>query len=304
MSDGYFDDAPHQAPINYNQDGSINDPLGEAAAKSADNLPFWKQGKAAWEYWGKVEPSVDRLFEGEATIDDYFTILDESLNMAVNFVEACELGVTIGGSFVGGPGELVGAAVSTLVSVGLTFILEYFQPVQDMFGMITGNPDRIRVSRDMWTALSEGLATIGEELMAHSQSLGEAWQDAGSDAARARLVEGNDVVTVAAALATGMSEALEFCAATFEKVQGFCINRASDVADALVSYVPRAVTGGPPEWAIIAVEVALMAARIVLELLQIAMYLGRAMGALCALMNGAETAANNMVPYIDKMSAA
>lgn len=304
MGDGStFDDAPQQSEFGYNSEGSVWNDAEAAGWKAYDQFPGWKQGKAAFEYWDKVGPQVGRLFEGEATFDDLFTIIDESLNMAVNVIEGIELALVPINTVVGGPGAVLGLAVSTLVSVGLTFVTEVFQPIQDLFGMLTGNPDRIRVSRDMWVALQEGITPVGDDLMGLSDKLGEVWQDDGADAARARLLEGNDVIQVAGALAMGVASALEFCAKTFEKVEGFLINRASDIAGLLVSGVPRAMAG-PLELALFVLDMILMATRIQLELAQLAMYLGRAFGALISLMNGAEAAAEKMGPYIDGMSAA
>ncbi|THV23536.1 hypothetical protein [Glycomyces paridis] len=302
MGDGtYFDDAPQQSDFGTNADGTIlNDPAA-AVTKALENFPGYKQTIAGISYIEDTGPLIGKLFDGEATFDDLFTIVDTSLTLAVNIIETIELGMAAGELATGDPFGVLGTAVSTMTSIGLTFLLESLQPVQDLFGMITGNPGRIRVSRDMWEALATGLVPIGVQLVDGSNKLGAVWSDTGADAARLRMLEGNDVIQVAAALSSGVSGSLEFCASTFEKVQGYLVNRASDIAGALVSYIPW-FWEGPKGWVQIILDFLPMIARIIIELVQIALHLARALGAILGLIQGAQVAAQLMNPYIDRMS--
>lgn len=304
MGDGsYFDDAPRQSDFLYNDDGSMLDDTSAAATKALENWPLYKQSLAGANYLQETAPLIGKLFDGEATFDDLFNIVDSSLTLAVNCIELIELSLSVSGGLRGDLSGVLGTCVSTLVSMGLTFILESLQPVQDLFGMITGNPGRIRTSKEMWEALATGLAPIGGSLAEQAAKLDEAWQDSGADSARLRLLEGNDILQVTAALANGVGAALEFCATTFEKVQGYVLNRTSDLAGALVSYVPKAFQG-PKGWIEIALDFIPMVIRMTMELIQIAMHLTRACLAILGLINGAQAAAENARPFIERMSRA
>lgn len=303
MGDGsYFDSAPQQSDFGVNSEGSTINDVSEASKTTLGSWPLYKQFLAGMDYAENTLPAIGRLFDGEATFEDYFNIADSSLTLAVNLIELVELGAAIAEGFAGDPWALIGSAVGSLVMMIQTFILETLQPVQDLFGMITGNPDRIRISKAMWETLAAGISPIGQELVKLSETLGEAWQDDAGAAAQHRLLEGNDVIQVSAALAGGVAESLEFCATTFEKVQAYVISRCGDIASALVSYVPMALEG-PKGWALIVLDFVPMIARIIIETIQIAMHLARAMTALIMLMNGAEEAAEKMLPYVDGMGA-
>lgn len=301
MGDGSsFDDAPRHSDFGVGQDGSMCNDFSDSAAKASENIAGYKQLLAVKEYREKTMPLIGELFAGEASFDEVFTVIDSSLTLAVNAIEGVELLMAVEGAMTGDPVAMIAAAAETWVSVGMTFILEYFQPVQDLFGMLTGNPGRIRTSKEMWLALAEGLSPIGEAMVGHASRLRDVWRDSGSDAAQLRLLEGNDVIQVAAVLSLGVAEAMEFCATTFEKIQGFIMNRTADLVGFLIEFIPEIVQG-PPRWALVLLDLIPMLARITLELVQIGLHVARALGAILALVDGAVKATEDMGPYIDRM---
>jgi hypothetical protein len=297
-----FDGAPQQSDFGVNQSGSVFDDPAAAVQKSLENCVGIKQGMAAAEYVVETGPLVGELFNGEAEFEDLFAILDSTLNLAVNYIELCEAILAGADLATGDPSGLVGAVAGNWAAMGMTFILELLQPIQDLFGMLTGNPERIRTSKDMWQALANGITPVGASLLQQADRLGEAWQDDGADAARLRIIEGNDVIQVAAALAVGVSGALEFCACVFDKVQGFLMNRAADIVGFLAELVVKALMG-PVKWPEIIIGLIPVLTRITLELVQLGMHIARALGALIGLMTGAGEAAGRMAPYLDRMGA-
>lgn len=303
MGDGtYFDNAPQQSEFGKNQDGSAFNDLGEAATAARDNCVGFKQFLAATDFIEKAGTAAGGLFDGEVSFDELFDAVDSALTLAVNLIETGEL-IGAGMDMVtGDPSGLVGAAMSNMASVGMSFLLEYFQPIQDLVGILTGNPERIRVSKSMWLALADGIGPMGTELLAQGEKLGEVWHDDASDAAMLRLAEGNDILQVAAGLSVGVAGALEFCACVFDKVQAYLMNRISDLIGFLSELVVKFLMG-PVKWAEILVDAIPMFARIVLELIQLAMHVARAFAALIALLIGADTAVDRMLPYIDRMGA-
>jgi hypothetical protein len=302
MSDGsYFDDAPQQSAFGTNQDGGyFNDPVEAAKAALSSTLGL-KQLLAGRDYATQTLPLVGELFQGEADFDELFTILDSTLDLAVNAIEGVEALMALDDLMLNDPSGMIGAAMSNAVSVGLTFLLEYVQPIQDLFGMLTGNAGRIRTSKAMWTALAQGISPVGTDLLAQAERIDGVWHDDGADAARLRLAEGNDVIQVAAALALGVGGVLEFCACVFDKVQGFCVNRAADVVGLFTEAIVKFLMSGPKALADILIDIVPMLLRITLELCQIGLHVARAFGALVGLMTGAGEAVGRMTPYIERM---
>lgn len=298
MSDGsYFDNAPHQSEFGVNQDGeTFNDP-GEAAQKAIDNCVLYKTGLATGDFAEKTETVVGGLFDGEVCFDDLFEAVDSGLTLAVSVIESVEfLAATL--TSTSDPGGLLGDWVSNLAGMGMAFLLEYVQPIQDLVGMCSGNPERIRVSASMWKALADGLAPTGTDLLAQAERLGDAWHDDASDAARLRLAEANDIILVIVELAVGVAGALEFSACLFDKIQGFMMNRVADVIGLLLEFV----VGGAPKWPQLLIECIPLFLRIILELVQLAMHVVRSFTALVMLLVGADAAVDRMLPYLERMS--
>lgn len=298
MSDSsYFDSAPHQTEFGVNQEGShFNDPA-QAVAKAIENCAGIKPILAGKDFLEKGAEVVGGLFDGEVGFDDLFDAVDSALSMAVSLIETGEL---LNSSFDAAvdPAGLIGDMVSNVVSMGMAFLLEYVQPIQDLVGMLSGNPERIRVSGSMWLALADGLAPKGTDLLAQAERLGDAWHDDAADAARLRLAEANDVIAVAVELATGVAGALEFSACLFEKIQGFAMNRVGDAVGLVVEFI----VGGAPKWPQLLIDCIPMFIRIILELIQVAMHVVRSFAALVMLLVAADAAVDRMLPYIDGMS--
>ncbi|MFC4337904.1 hypothetical protein [Salininema proteolyticum] len=293
----YYDKGPRHSGFGQNSDGSVfNDPV-EAAWSALKGMPGLKQQFAAMDFVTQAGPAALSLFDGENTFDELFTIFDQALNLAVNAIEAIEM-IKMGATGTD-PVDFLGFILSTMTTAGLTFAIEAFQPLEDVVGLVTGNADRIRVSKDMWAYLVEGLVPVAESLKSGAADLGTAWEDDGSTSARLRLLEGADIVTYAASVAKGLSGALEFCAATFDLVESYLIARLTDLAYGIGPIIADFLTG---KVANAVADLILMVSKIVLELTRIGLNMARAFGALVGIMNGVNDAMGRIAPYLDTMS--
>ena len=303
VAESLFDDAPRQSDYGFNSDGSVFNDLGKAAEKASGNIPVHKQRLAGEKYYKEALPKVGRLFDGEDTMDELFAVVDESMTLAVNIIEAAELASIVTGATT--PAEagmnLLTTLIQTAVSVGLSFLVEYIQPLKDLFGLLTGNPGRLRTSKSMWEALAEKVQPIGTNLVERAGELGEVWQDGAAGAAGYRLCEGNDVIQVVAAFSRGIGQALEFCASTFEKVQDYMVNRASDLVGIVISCIPK-LLASPVTASKVILDLLPVIMRVYIEFLQIMLHMTRAFGTLVGLMNATADAAERMNPYIEAMS--
>jgi hypothetical protein len=293
-----FDRAPRQSDFGVNDKGLPYNDVMEALKKGRDELPGFKQFKVGTE----TVDAVEKLFDGQVTGEEVFTAIDTGLSAVVAYIEAVELIITGAQSAaLKDPIGLVGAAVGAFVAAGGTFIIEHVQPVQDLMGVLKGNPGRIKKSAEMWKALAEGIKPVGEDLHASATTVKDSWTGKDGSAAHQRLLEGGDAVAVSALMAKGISVALGYTAALYEKIQGFLVNRAADLAGALVSNIPD-LAKGPVGWLEILADLTPILLRIQLELVQIGLHVTRVLGALAGLFDAATNASEKMKPYIEKMS--
>ncbi len=93
-----------------------------------------------------------------------------------------------------GAGYLLGNAVSFvvdpfnwLISAGLTFLIDFIQPLEDLLSLFTGNAERIEAYAARWMELGQALVPLGEAtLQAANDQLIE-WEGKDAAAAKAKL---------------------------------------------------------------------------------------------------------------------
>ena len=77
-----------------------------------------------------------------------------------------------------------GSPVADLLAGGFEFLFSFIKPLDDLLGMVTGNPTRMEVEIDSWDGVREGLGPIAEGVSAAWDSHLRSWQ--GGDAEKAR----------------------------------------------------------------------------------------------------------------------
>ncbi|MBM7492570.1 hypothetical protein JOD64_003792 [Micromonospora luteifusca] len=100
-----------------------------------------------------------------------------------------------------GAADLVGNAVSFaidplnwLISAGLTFLIDFVQPLEDLLSLVTGNAERIEAYAQKWQELGAALVPLGAAtLQAATDQLIE-WQGKDADAAKALLTEFSEAI--------------------------------------------------------------------------------------------------------------
>lgn len=88
-----------------------------------------------------------------------------------------------------------------LITAGLTFLIDVVQPLEDLLGWVTGNPERMEAEIAKWDRVGNALAPLAQELREAAQEGLIGWKGKAADAARQRLIEfsegmasvGNDV---------------------------------------------------------------------------------------------------------------
>lgn len=98
--------------------------------------------------------------------------------------------------------------VQWLAGTVIDFLIQLFQPLEDLVGVVSGNETRMRKSAEMWVKVAEGAQQTGEYLSATGAAELAAWVGEDGDAARARVDELGRGVSVMGYVAIGMNALL------------------------------------------------------------------------------------------------
>ncbi|GAB7036315.1 MULTISPECIES: hypothetical protein [Catenuloplanes] len=122
-----------------------------------------------------------------------------------------------------------------LISAGLTFVIDFFQPLEDALSLVTGNAERMEPHAKQWAAIGAALAPLSAAIrQAVDDDLIE-WKGQDADAARALLREFAYAVEATGAEAGTVGDLLML----FSKLMG--------VAQSLIISIIASVV----EWALI-----------------------------------------------------
>ncbi|MCD0443798.1 hypothetical protein LO763_09200 [Glycomyces sp. A-F 0318] len=98
--------------------------------------------------------------------------------------------------------------VQWLAGTVIDFLIQLFQPLEDLVGVVSGNETRMRKSAEMWVKVSEGAQQTGEYISATGAAELAAWVGEDGDAARTRVDELGRSVSVMGFVAIGMNALL------------------------------------------------------------------------------------------------
>jgi len=79
--------------------------------------------------------------------------------------------------------------LNALLSAGLTFLIDVIQPLEDLLGLVTGNPERMEGEIAKWERVGNALAPLAEEILQATREGLVGWQGEAAAAAKKRLEE-------------------------------------------------------------------------------------------------------------------
>ncbi|GIF71500.1 hypothetical protein [Asanoa siamensis] len=79
--------------------------------------------------------------------------------------------------------------LNALLSAGLSFLIDVVQPLEDLLGLVTGNPERMEGEIAKWERVGNALEPLAKEILEATREGLVGWQGEAADAARARLEE-------------------------------------------------------------------------------------------------------------------
>jgi hypothetical protein len=286
-----FSDAPTKSGWGEAPDGGILQDPGGNAKKQLENIPVggnvYKFGKAAVDL---VDPPQE-YFDGE-----WWEIMLNSLQQVAKMGEQIlEVVGVARGVISANPGDLLGVAAGALAKSALSFLISTVQPIQDLVGILYGNPARLEESADMWKAVAENLEALANEIGPDFEACCN--QNWGGQAGAGAHVRGSDLVQTTGFAAMGAGGLHEFLLCYKDLAQGvndFVLQVVSDVIAVLIAAAVEAGTKGPFAIPFIAADVAILVASYAMRLIQLATQVAwliiEGLGLMTALSEGFEKA--------------
>jgi uncharacterized protein YukE len=118
-------------------------------------------------------------------------------------------GMLAGGSLVGDAAATVVDPFSALLSNGLGWVMEHFEPLRDVLDKLTGVPDKVAAHAQTWANMAGALQSTAEDL--HSSLAADLpdWDGAAADSYRSMMTNNVDGLGGLAILADTMSAATQ-----------------------------------------------------------------------------------------------
>ncbi|RRR99455.1 WXG100-like domain-containing protein [Glycomyces terrestris] len=98
--------------------------------------------------------------------------------------------------------------VQWLAGTLIDFLIQLFQPLEDLVGLVSGNESRMRKSAEMWVRVADGCRQAGDYITETGEAALADWVGADGDAARMSVGEMGQTVSVMGFAAVGMNALL------------------------------------------------------------------------------------------------
>lgn len=176
--------------------------------------------------------------------------------------------------------------VQWLAGTLIDFLIQLFQPLEDLVGLVSGNESRMKKSAEMWVKVAEGAQEVGDYIAESGAAALEDWVGQDGDAARMRVAETGQAVSVMGFLAIGVNALLTEMAEVAKLLRQDIVDLiAKGVSWMLTRLLPQVAAG-------IATFGATVATAIASGLAKVAQLVVKALNSIAKVMRIAESAAN------------
>lgn len=138
-----------------------------------------------------------------------------------------------------------GAAVvdpfSALLSNGLGWALEYFDPLREALDELTGMPDLVRAHAATWTTMSTELYAMSEDLGRHLGNDLSEWTGGSADGYRALMGNNVNAIGGLAAISAGMAAATEGAMGLVEMTREIVRDLIADLVARVIVWAAEAL---------------------------------------------------------------
>ncbi|WP_199034242.1 hypothetical protein [Glycomyces salinus] len=184
----------------------------EAGAKSITGV---KEGSKILTSGGKIGDAfgnVDSLTDWDGLFSAGTTLIGEANEIADQV-----------GKFMEGATKIAEDPKGWLAGTIVDFLLEIFDPLDDLLQLLTGNEAIMKNSAEMWNAASDGCPQIGDYVVESGHAAIQGWGGDASQAARTRISEVGMAMHVmgygAVAMKHIMTQAAELAKAAYDQVK-------------------------------------------------------------------------------------
>ncbi|MEV0053716.1 WXG100 family type VII secretion target [Saccharopolyspora sp. 5N102] len=130
---------------------------------------------------------------------------------------------------------------SALLSNGIGWAMEYFEPLREILDELTGMPDVVKSHAATWNNMAEELGSMAEDLKASLESDLPEWQGAAADAYQAMMANNVDAVGGLAAISAAMASATEGAGGLVEMTREIVRDLIADLVARVIVWAVEAI---------------------------------------------------------------
>lgn len=208
--------------------------------------------------------------------------------------------------FAAAGGKVVGIdPVAWLAGTLVSFLVETFQPLEDLLGLVTGNETRMQESGMMWQEVANSMPPISDYMNTSAAEGLANWIGEDGDTARARIMELGLMVDAMGYLAMGMQVVLNMMAGVARTLRELVEKLiAKGVAWIIKTIVPQVAVSTATFGAMIPLCIAMTVAQIAALVLQAVQAINQAIQFVQNLgetLDLARDLFNVFLPFLQKM---
>ncbi|MEU5852390.1 WXG100 family type VII secretion target [Saccharopolyspora shandongensis] len=130
---------------------------------------------------------------------------------------------------------------SALLSNGIGWAMEYFEPLREILDELTGMPDVVKSHAATWNNMAEELGSMAEDLKSSLESDLPEWQGAAADAYQAMMANNVEAVGGLAAISAAMASATEGAGGLVEMTREIVRDLIADLVARVIVWAVEAI---------------------------------------------------------------
>jgi uncharacterized protein YukE len=146
-----------------------------------------------------------------------------------------------GGAFVGDAASTVLDPFSALLSSGLGWAMEHFEPLRDMLDKLTGIPDKVTAHAQTWANMAGAVQTMAEDLQSNLAADLPDWGGRASEAYQSLMANNVDGLGGLAGLADVMSAATHAAGNLVQFVRDIVRDLIADLVARVIVWCAEAI---------------------------------------------------------------
>lgn len=131
--------------------------------------------------------------------------------------------------------------INGLLSNGLGWAIEYFDPLREMLDELTGKPDVVRSHATTWDNMAKELYLMSADLKACVEADIPGWQGEAADAYRAKMAKNVEAVGALGAISAAMAVATEGAGNLVEMTREIVRDLIADLVSRVIVWAVEAI---------------------------------------------------------------